>query len=207
LDFGCAAGYFLQVARDDGWQIAGVELSQEMAQSAAHTLQVPVVSSLDDLPAGTFDAITLWEVIEHLPCPMITLCQLCDHLRPGGLLMLSTPNAGHWQAVHEPDSWASYRPPSHLFFFTAYTLANALRQAGFERVSVHGVSPLPRLPLWLRRLARPLQQGLTTGQARAWPAALLAWRAIRLLAWGWHKIARSHDDIFTALEAVAFRPL
>lgn len=205
LDFGCAAGYFLDVARSEGWQIAGVELSQEMARRASDMLSIPIASSLDSLPDGDFDAICLWEVIEHLPRPIAELRLLRDRLRPGGLLMLSTPNTGHWQAKRQPDGWIGYRPPSHLVFFDERTLADALARAGFDRVTITRVSPLPPLPNWLRDLTAPLQRGLSTGQARAWPVALMAWRATRLLGWGWQMLRHPGDDIFATLEAVAFR--
>ena len=206
LDFGCASGYFLEMARADGWHIAGVELAQSIARLASNTLGIPIAASLDTLLENAFDAITLWEVIEHLPRPVEELRHLRERLRPGGLLMLSTPNTGHWQAVREPDTWTSYRPPSHLLFFTAPTLQNVLQRAGFERIEIYRVSPLPPLPGWLRRASAPLQQQLATGQAQVWPLALLTWRAIRVLGWGWQKLTHPHDDIFATLEAIAFRP-
>jgi SAM-dependent methyltransferase len=206
LDYGCAAGYFLQVAQADGWQIAGVELSSEMAREAQTLLGVPIVSDLDQLPPDPFNVVTLWEVIEHLPRPIDELRRLRERLRPGGALMLSTPNNGHWQAAREPEAWTGYQPPSHLLFFTAATLADALRRAGFERVSVRGVAPLPRLPGWLRQLSDPVRRGLVQGQAGAWPAALWTWRAIRVAGWGWHRLAHRGEDVFTTLEALAYRP-
>ena len=205
LDLGCAAGYFLEMARADGWRIAGVELAQDMAKRASDSLGIQIASSLDLLAERDFDAITLWEVIEHLPHPVEELRRLYERLRPGGLLMLSTPNTGHWQAVREPDAWTSYRPPSHLLYFTAHTLEDALRRASFKRVEVHCVSPLPPLPGWLSRASVPLQYQLATGQAKVWTLALFAWRVIRVMGWGWQKIMHPRDDIFTTLEAIAFR--
>ncbi len=207
LDFGCAAGYFLSIAKADGWQIAGLELSHEMAQAASQDLGVTIAESLDAVHEKNFDAVTLWEVIEHLPHPVETLRQLRAHLRPNGLLMLSTPNTGHWQASREPDRWTGYRPPSHLNFFTDRTLAHTLQRAGFERVTIQRVSPLPPLTRWLRHLSAPLQRSLAGGQARHWRLALYAWRAIRVLGWGWQKVARRDDDIFTTLEAVGIQPV
>jgi hypothetical protein len=92
-------------------------------------------------------------------------------------------------------------------FFTPETLAAALQRAGFERVSVQGIGPLPRLPGWLRRLSDPLRRRVVAGQPGAWPAALWAWRAVRVTGWGWHRLAHPRDDVFTTLEALAFKPL
>jgi len=207
LDFGCAAGYFLEVARADGWQVAGVELSESMSQTASQALRIPIATSLERLPEKDFDAITLWEVVEHLPRPLQTLNDLRERLRPGGGLMLSTPNTGHWQAIRESEAWVGYRPPSHLLFFTQATLTEVLRRAGFTAIHIAKVSPLPPLPGWLRRLSAPLQHGLTRGQTKAWSLALWTWRAIRVLGWGWQRVAHPADDIFTTLEALAFRPV
>jgi 2-polyprenyl-3-methyl-5-hydroxy-6-metoxy-1,4-benzoquinol methylase len=206
LDFGCAAGYFLEVAKTDGWQIAGVELSQDMANNAARALNISVATSLDTLLERDFDVLTMWEVIEHLSRPVVELARLRDRMRPGGMLMLSTPNTGHWQAMGEPNSWIAYRPPSHLLYFTKQTLEDTLQRAGFERITIHKVSPLPPMPRWLSRISKPLQQSLANGKARPWLLLLLTWRIIRVLAWAWQKAVYPHDDVFTTLEAIGFRP-
>ena len=207
LDFGCAAGYFLEVAQAEGWQVSGVELSKDAAERASQVLHVQIPTTLDDLVEDAFDVITMWEVIEHLPKPVVELRRLYDRLRPGGMLMLSTPNAGHWQSLREPQDWTGYRSiPLHLAFFTQHTLQEVLQRDGFERISICKVSPLPPLPTWLRRLSAPLERSLGTGQAKLWPVALLSWRGIRLFGWGWQKVAYRDDDIFATLEAIAFRP-
>lgn len=206
LDFGCAAGYFLRQARAAGWQIAGVEVAAGMAQAAAEALGIPIASSLAESPARDLQAVTLWEVIEHLPQPVEVLRELRQRLTPGGVLMLSTPNTGHWQAIRRPEAWAGYRPPAHVLFFTAQTLVLALERAGFERITVQRTMPLPPLPAWLERLSAPLQAGLADGRARPWRLALWTWRAIRVLGWGWARLAHPSDEVYATLEAAAFRP-
>ncbi|HEX5691601.1 MAG TPA: class I SAM-dependent methyltransferase, partial [Roseiflexaceae bacterium] len=100
VDIGCAAGFFLHAAQGRGWEPFGVELSQDMAAFATQLIGPRVVSNLAELAAapGSFDAVTGWEYIEHVPNPRDELEQLVALLKPGGVLALSTPNTGYWVA-------------------------------------------------------------------------------------------------------------
>jgi len=207
LDYGCADGYFLDLARKSGWQIDGVELAQPMRVKASDTLGIDIHASLDDVAHNRYDGVTLWEVVEHLPNPIGTLQQILDYMRPGGLLMLSTPNNAFWQAKDEPLKWIAFRPPSHLLFFTPATLKAALELAGFRDIEIYGVSPLPKLPAWFRHLMQPLQQSLANGTAQHWRTSLFVWRAVRFAGLMWHWMTSQRDDVYTTLEAIAYRPI
>jgi SAM-dependent methyltransferase len=196
---------FLEVAHNGGWEVAGIELSSDMAAGARARLGVPVAQDLSELP-GVFHAITMWEVIEHLPRPLATLTALRERMQPGGLLMLSTPNTGHWQAQQDPEGWEGYRPPSHLLFFNSETLRATLAQAGFRDVVVERTAPAPPLPTLARSWSRPLQQGLADGSARPWRLALYTWRMVRLFGIAWQRITQPGADIFATLVAYAWRP-
>lgn len=203
MDFGCADGYFLDLARQHGWDISGVELSAEMASRASQRLSIPIAQRMPD--AAQFDAITMWEVIEHVPQPVEHLRQLRALLRPGGSIAISTPNTGHWQAVRAHDEWVSYRPPSHLQYFTEATLRSALQNAGFDNITIRQTMPLPPLPAWLKARSSRLYKDLGLGQAKNWRVSLWLWRAVRGAAWIWQKLAHPQDNIFTTLEVVATR--
>ena len=121
--------------------------------------------------------------------------------------MLSTPNAGHWQAVRAPELWTAYRPPAHLVLFTAESLRLALEKAGLTGIHIWKTSPLPPLPELLRRATMPLERSLADGSARPWKLARALWLAVRLLGWAWQRLTRPHEDIFATLEAMAWRPV
>lgn len=202
LDFGCADGYFLEMARQQGWEIAGVEVSVTQAARAASQLSIPVFSSIEHFPEASFDVITLWEVLEHLPQPVAELRKLKSRLRPGGTIMLSTPNAGFWKAIHTPGEWSNFSPPAHLILFTERALGIVLSDAELVPLDIRHAVPLPPLPHFIQRLCTPLERAISEGSAPMWPLSLSLWRAIRLFGWAWQKASFPDYNIFTSLEAI-----
>src|SRR2546426_5645717 len=110
LDVGCALGDFLLEAKAAGWDVAGVEISTFAAQRArARGLRVTAGRLEElDLPAASFDVITLYEALEHLTDPVATLAAVHRLLVPGGLLHLVTPNVGGVQARLLGRHWYHY---------------------------------------------------------------------------------------------------
>ena len=144
LDVGAATGFFIEQAIAHGWRAEGVELSHWAAEYARQTLAVPVREGtlLDARFADrTFDAITMWEVIEHLPDPRTELSEARRILRHGGMLHLSTPDAGSLVAKCAGKRWLGWRKfPEHLYYFDLASLRRLLSTAGFEIVSHRYVS-------------------------------------------------------------------
>src|SRR5438093_2137162 len=96
LDVGCAAGFFLDEARRWGWQCEGVELAPTMVEHARHGLGLTVHDlAFDeiDLESAAFDAITMWDYLEHSIDPVGDLERAVALLRPGGVLAVSTGDA------------------------------------------------------------------------------------------------------------------
>lgn len=96
LDVGSGSGSFLKLAASRGWQAAGVELSPELAARAAERSGSPVACGdfpALDLPAGAFDAVTLWDVLEHTTDPGAFLDRAREMLAPGGVLVVFTIDA------------------------------------------------------------------------------------------------------------------
>jgi len=138
LDVGCAAGYFLRVMRDRGWQVHGVEPSASIRRVAEEALGSEALHAgpLDDaaLEPESFDLVTLWDVIEHLPDPVGTLRQAAALLRPGGRLLVETQNVGSLFARLLGRRWQHYKHAEHLWHFNRRTLAEALARAGLSEL-------------------------------------------------------------------------
>lgn len=150
LDIGCAAGLFLDVARGRGWEVEGVEISEHAAAVARERrgLTVAVGDVMDvSLPAPTFDAVTMLDVLEHVADPGALLERVRALLRPGGLLMLVLPNDRNLttmaaMALHRASFGLVSYPASrvhqiyHLTNFAPRTISRLLSEHGFEVVDV-----------------------------------------------------------------------
>ena len=138
LDVGAATGFFVEQARVAGWDAIGVEPSAWAAEYARNELRVDVHTGILEVmqfPDEAFDVVTMWEVIEHLPDPRTTLGEVRRIIRPGGRLVLSTPDAGSLAARLSGRRWLGWRKvPEHVFFFDRANLDRLLRQSGFQPV-------------------------------------------------------------------------
>lgn len=151
-DVGCSVGFFLDEARARGWEVTGVEMNPTTADTARETFGLDVhtgTTATVDLEPGSFDVVTLWDVIEHVPDPPETLAEVRELLRPGGTLWLETPNIdGLFPRVsyglgRRLGHWPHPEPPFHLFQFSVDTLTRVLNDAGFDVTDVRHV----RIPL------------------------------------------------------------
>jgi SAM-dependent methyltransferase len=133
LDIGCATGIFLDGMRRMGWQAQGIELSPTAAEYARGHFGLDVLTGRledSDFPAASFDAITLWDVLEHVYEPRRTLAELARLLRPGGVLVMSLPNPDSLEARLIGPHWHGWDLPRHLNLFRPAQLRAALAGYG-----------------------------------------------------------------------------
>jgi 2-polyprenyl-3-methyl-5-hydroxy-6-metoxy-1,4-benzoquinol methylase len=129
LDYGCGTGHFLVAAKSNGWQVAGLEPNARAREEAASRLGQPIgEESLTSLAAGSFDAITLWHVLEHVHMLNETLAELVALLKPDGVLIIAVPNAESLDAQHYREQWAAYDVPRHLYHFVPKTITQLLKK-------------------------------------------------------------------------------
>ena len=147
LDVGVGTGLLLHLAREAGWQVAGIEICPEAAERARHEFGVPVTAGdFEQAPlAGGWDAITMADVVEHTRDPRAFLTRARDLLAPGGVLYVAVPN--HRSLVFmtadllAPVGAAAglvdrLYVPNHYTYFTPATLPRLLAEVGFEVVGV-----------------------------------------------------------------------
>ena len=150
LDVGAHAGRFLRLARAAGWDAEGLELNPKTAAYAAQVSGAPVHQGNIHTftPARCYDAVTLTDVLEHVPYPLDVLTRLRAFLCPGGWLSIKVPN-GPSQRLKETlraRLRPSYRATLadnlvHVNHFSAASLARALAAAGFHDVTVLAAAP------------------------------------------------------------------
>jgi SAM-dependent methyltransferase len=155
LDVGCAAGFFLDAAREAGLEATGVEPgpSGDRARASGHFVVRGTLADAREL--GTFDAVTLWEVLEHVADPLALLQQALVHLSPRGVLALSTPSVSGLQGRILGKRFPMVTPPEHLSLFSRSGLETLLGRARLRAFRTTSFSNLgeEELRSGLRRFA------------------------------------------------------
>jgi 2-polyprenyl-3-methyl-5-hydroxy-6-metoxy-1,4-benzoquinol methylase len=144
LEIGSGYGCFLETASRAGWDAEGVEISSyacNVARSSGCKVQQADLLTLS-LNAGTYDVVALWDVIEHFPHPEEIIQRCVELLRPGGVLILRTPDAralngkaGLFRSVYRHLAYPA-NTPEHVFHFTPEHLTSMLRSKGLDGVQV-----------------------------------------------------------------------
>ncbi len=163
LEIGCADGKFMAIARRNGFEVSGIEMSGLMRERCGRNLGCPVYASIDELPtsAPPFDCVIVFEVIEHTADPIGFLKQVRELVAPGGLIALSTPNFGCDTAIAAPQEFMHFSPPAHVCYFNSTTLSACARMAGFEPAAIAACFAGQEVPMpsWMAAMLRPLRRG------------------------------------------------
>jgi len=134
LDVGAAYGFFVKAARDAGLDASGLEPVAPCARFAREELGVRLhTGRIEDAPlaAGSFDVVTLFDVIEHLTDPTSALERIHRLLAPGGMVVVETGDLGGLLARVVGARWYYYDPPQHLTYFSLASLEHLLDRCGF----------------------------------------------------------------------------
>lgn len=132
LDVGCASGKFLRQMAAVGWRPSGIESDAEAAEKARTTgaevfVGDPVKATFPD---GSFDLVTAFHSLEHMPDPLGALARMMGWLAPGGLAIVEVPNVGSLGARLFGSYWSGFDLPRHLVHFTPTTMGTMVERAG-----------------------------------------------------------------------------
>jgi len=189
LDIGTAGGAFLDAAKEFGYNAYGMEPSKDLVERGkARGLQIEQGTIEDHcFEHHSFDMVTLWDVIEHLPDPKFALNEIRNLLKPNGVLLINFPDIGTWQAkLAGKKFW--WILSVHLHHFSKTTLRDICQRTGFEafhfqrywqtlefgyleRMAIHYNMPLASLitkltPESIQRIAIPYYASQTTAFAK-----------------------------------------
>ncbi|RUA06656.1 MAG: methyltransferase [Flavobacteriia bacterium] len=133
LDIGCGTGDFLKVAQQSGWKVSGAEPNKKARQLAYEKLKQTSGDQNDfDLEKDiqfylekglSFDVISMWHVLEHVPNPEQYISELKKLLKPEGVLIIAVPNFKSYDANYYKRFWAAYDVPRHLWHFSQRSIS------------------------------------------------------------------------------------
>jgi SAM-dependent methyltransferase len=176
LDVGAAFGFAVDEARRAGWDAVGVEIAREAARRAAAVapgrITVGRAVALPHPPAS-FEAVTLFDVLEHLADPHGAIAEVSRVLRPGGRLVLTTGDFGSVVARLSGSRWHLFSLPEHLFFYTRPSLRVLLETHGFEVESLRADAAVYTLGYLVERLRKSFF-GRPAERAARWPGSGIA---------------------------------
>jgi 2-polyprenyl-3-methyl-5-hydroxy-6-metoxy-1,4-benzoquinol methylase len=139
LDVGCGNGFFLKRMRDLGWTVQGIDPDRRAVEQARSRFALDVVAAPFEehhFPDDSFDAVVVSHVIEHVHDPVSLLRECRRILKPGGKLVVLTPNfiglQGRWLGT----SWAGIDCPRHMFLFSRRSLGRCCEIAGLRVASL-----------------------------------------------------------------------
>jgi len=148
LDIGVGTGDFISICEKNNWNVVGVEPNQKARNTAEKKLQkekTKVYRSVESLLNGTetkpqtFDVITMWHVLEHVPNLNEYVSNLKQLLKPKGTLIIAVPNYKSYDAEYYKEFWAAYDVPRHLWHFSKTAIQKLFQQ---EQMKVIQIRPM-----------------------------------------------------------------
>ena len=131
LDIGAGTGDFLVTAKNNGWETLGIEPS-EKAKKIALSKGISFKNDIKEIENASFDVVTMWHVLEHVPDIQQHIAELKRILKPNGLIIIAVPNYKSYDAGYYGKFWAAYDVPRHLWHFSKKAMAQLFAKEDLE---------------------------------------------------------------------------
>ncbi len=138
LDVGCGTGDFLKIAKENNWTVSGIE-PNEQARKIANIKTEHSVFEIEQLlkfEPSSFDTITLWHVLEHLPNLEDHISVFKKLLKPQGTLIIAVPNYKSYDAKYYKEFWAAFDVPRHLWHFNKTSISKLVLKFSMEVIKI-----------------------------------------------------------------------
>lgn len=138
IDVGCGVGYFLEAAKERGWEVYGTEFTDKaihICSGKGIKMKKGILDSKNYMPEE-FDIITSFEVIEHINNPIHELNSFHKLLRKGGLVYVTTPNFNSILRYRLKSAYSNICYPEHLSYYTPKTLKKVFTHTGFKTIKI-----------------------------------------------------------------------
>jgi 2-polyprenyl-3-methyl-5-hydroxy-6-metoxy-1,4-benzoquinol methylase len=137
LDVGCGLGYFLNHMVKGGWDAKGLDVSEEARNFVSESFGLNVLpeEELDNLPAASYDVITMWHVLEHVHLLQARVKLLKTLLKKDGTLFIAVPNSDAWEVGFYKEFWDGFDVPRHLYHFNHTSIEKLMEICGLKVVA------------------------------------------------------------------------
>lgn len=135
LDIGAGTGDFLSVAKRENWKVTGIEPNLK-AKNIALEKGVPFADDLSALENNSFDVITMWHVLEHVPNLDEYISELKRLVKPSGTIIIAVPNYKSFDAKYYKEFWAAFDTPRHLWHFSKTAIKKLFEKRDLKLIEV-----------------------------------------------------------------------
>ncbi len=167
LDIGCGTGEFLKTCRDAKWKTLGIEPDENTRKIASENYGLDVYSEeyLQELKSESFDVITMWHVLEHVPFLNQRIEDLKKLIKPKGIIIIAVPNCDSLDAKIYKENWAAYDVPRHLYHFNPKSIEMIFNRHGLK---LFNTLPMVFDSFYVSMLSEKIKKGKTNLVCSMW---------------------------------------
>ena len=182
LDIGAGTGDFLFTAKQNGWETIGVEPS-EKAKGIAIGKGIKFSDSTQDLESHSFDVITMWHVLEHVPNLEIQIKELKRLVKPNGTIIIAVPNFKSYDAKYYGKFWAAFDVPIHFWHFSKTAIQLLFQK---ENIKLEKALPMKFDSFYVSLLSEKYKKGKMNFVKAIWIGLVSNWKAKSSLEYSSH---------------------